>query len=46
MGMAAILIKQIFNSSLTEGSTWNLKKIGPGVSEERSFKGVDGQTMN
>ena len=52
MGMAAILIngpwpfEQIFNSSLTEGSIWSLKKIGPGVSEEKSFKGVDdGRTM-
>ena len=48
MGMAAILIdgswpfEQIFNPPLTEGSTWNLKKFGTGVSEEKSFKGVDG----
>ena len=47
MGMAAILIngpwpfEQIFNSPLTEGSTGNLKKIGLGVSEEKSIKGVD-----
>ena len=47
MGMAAILIKgpwpslQIFNPLLTEDSTWKLKKIGPGVSEVKSFKGVD-----
>ena len=40
MGMAAILIngpwlfEQIVNSSLAEGSTWNLKKTGPVVSEE------------
>ena len=40
MGMVAILInepwpfEQIFNPPLTQGSTWNLKKIGPGVSEE------------
>ena len=46
MGMAAILInrlwpfEKIFNPSLTEGSRWNLKKIGPGDSEEKSFKGV------
>ena len=50
MGMAAILIygpwpfEQILNPPLTEGSTWNFKKIGPGVSEEKSFKGVDWQT--
>ena len=48
MGMAAILINrpwpfvQIFNPPLTEGFTWSLKKIVPGVSEEKSFKGVDG----
>ena len=48
MGMVAILlngpwqIEQIFNPSLTEGSLWNLKKIGLGVSEEKSFKGVYG----
>ena len=46
MGMAAILINgqwpfvQIFKPPLTEGSTWSLKKIGLGVSEEKSFKGV------
>ena len=51
MDMVAILIKgpkpfvQIFNPLLTEGSWRNLKKIGPGVSEEL-FKGVDGQTMD
>ena len=49
MGMAAILINgprpfvEIFNLPLTEDSTWNLKKIGPGVTEEKSFKGVDGR---
>ena len=48
MGMEAILINapwpfvQIFNSPSTEGSTWNLKKTGLGVSE-KSSKGVDGQ---
>ena len=37
MGMLAILINgpwpfvQIFNPPLTQGSTWSLKKIGPGV---------------
>ena len=50
MGMTAILNKrqwpfvQISNLPLTEGSTWSLKKIGPGVSEEKSFKGVVGRT--
>ena len=29
---------------LTQGSTWSLKKFGLGVSEERSFKGVNGRT--
>ena len=49
MGMVAILIngpwpsEQIFNPSLTEGSTWSLKKIGPGVTEEKSFKGLNGR---
>ena len=44
MGMAAILINgpwlfvQIFNPPSTEGSTWRLKKIGPRVSDEKSFK--------
>ena len=48
MGMAAILIngpwlfEQNFNPPFTEGSTWSLKKIGPGVSEEKSFKNMDG----
>ena len=46
MGMGAVLINgqwpfvQIFNP-LTEGSTRSLKKIGLGVLEEKSFKGVD-----
>ena len=49
MAMAAILINgpwpfvQIFNPFLTEGSTGSLKKIGPGLSEEKSFKGLDGR---
>ena len=44
MGMAVILItgpypfEQIFNPPLIEGSTWSLKKTGPEVSEEKSFK--------
>ena len=52
MDMAAIMINslrpfvQIFNPLLTEGSRRNLKKIGPGVSEEKLFKGVAGQTMD
>ena len=47
MGMAATLInrpcpfEQVFNTPLTEGSTWTLKKIGPGVTEEKLFNGVD-----
>ena len=32
---------QIFNPPLTQDSTWSLKKFGPGVTEEKSFKGVD-----
>ena len=47
MGKSAWLndldLEQIFNPLLTEGSTWTLKKIGPGVSEEKSFKCVDGR---
>ena len=35
---------QSFNPPQTEGSTWNLKKICWGVSEE-SFKGENGQTQ-
>ena len=52
MGMVAILINglwpfvQIFNTPLTEGCTWSLKKTGSGVSEEKSFKGVYGWTMD
>ena len=52
MDMAAILMNgswpfvHIFNPHLTEGSTWNLEKIGPGVSEEKSFKGVDDRRMS
>ena len=47
--MAAILInepwplEQMSNPLLTEGSMWTLKKIGLGVSEEKSFKGVYGR---
>ena len=44
MGMATILINKPWpfetKSPLTEGSTWSLKKIYPGLSEEKSFKGV------
>ena len=29
--------------SLTEGSTWSLKKIGLGLTEEKSFKGMNGR---
>ena len=49
MGMAAILIYgqrpfvHIFNPPLTQGSTLSLKKFGPGISEEKLFKGVDGR---
>ena len=52
MGMATILINglrpfvQIFSPPLTEGSRRNLKKIGPGVSEENVFKNVDGGTKD
>ena len=49
MGMTAILINGqwsfiLFNFPLKESSTWSLKKFGPGVSEEKSFKGVEGRT--
>ena len=50
MGMSAILIYgprpsvHIFNPLLTQGSTWSLNKFGPGISEEKSFKGVNWQT--
>ena len=52
MGMMAILINgpwpfiQILNPTFTEGSTWSLKKIGPGVTEEKSFKDVYGRTTD
>ena len=52
MGMAAILIngpgpfEQFFNAHLTEGSMWNLKKIGLAVSEKKSFNGVDGRSTD
>ena len=52
MGMGAILINgprpfvQIFNSQFTEGSRRNLKKTGLGVSVEKLFKGVDGETTS
>ena len=35
-----------FQTPLTEGSTWSLKKIGPGVSEQKSFKGLAGWTTD
>ena len=41
MGMAAILINGPW--PFRGGSTLSLKKIGPGVSEEKSFKDVDGR---
>ena len=50
MGMKAILTDgsrpfvQIFHPPLSESSWRNLKKIGPGVSKEKLFKGVDGRT--
>ena len=31
----------LYKFSIPEGSTWNLKKIGPVVSEEKLFKAVD-----
>ena len=52
MGMEAIVINerrhyvQIFNPPLTEGSWWNLRENGLGVSEEKLFKGIDGRTMD
>ena len=48
MDMAAIFIngpwpfEQTFNTPVTEDSTWILKKTG--VTEEKSFKRVDGRT--
>ena len=37
---------KIFNRLLTEGYRRNLKKIAQGVTEEKSFKGVDGRTTD
>ena len=34
---------QIFNPPLTQGSTRSLRTFGPGVSEEKSFKDVNGR---
>ena len=48
MGMAAILIYgpwlfvQIFNPTLTQSSTWSLKKFGPGGVLSMLFKDVSG----
>ena len=50
MGLTAFMINeprpfvQIFNLLLTEGFRGNLKKIGPGVSEKKLLKGVNGRT--
>ena len=44
MGMATIFFKgaelfeQIVNIPSTEGPMWNLKKMGPAVSEKKTFK--------
>ena len=35
-------LEQIFNPPLTEDSTGSFKKIGLGVSEKMSFRGVAG----
>ena len=50
MGMAAILVmwsrpfEQLFVPKVPGGCIWNLVKIGPVVSEEKSFEIVDGRT--
>ena len=47
MSMMAILINRpspsvkLYNPALTEDTIRNLKKIGPGISEEKFFKDVD-----
>ena len=52
MGMVAILIYgprsfvYTFNPPLTQGFTQSLKKFDPRVSEEKSFKCVNGRTMD
>ena len=49
MGMAAILVmwarlfEQLFVPKVPGGCIWNLVKIGPVVSEEKSFEIVDGR---
>ena len=50
MGMAAMLVmwprsfEQLFFPKVPGGCIWNLIAIGPVVSEEKSFKIVDGRT--
>ena len=43
MGMEAILMDHDHLYKFSIGSTWSLKKFGPGVSEEKLFKGVNWQ---
>ena len=49
MGMAAILVmwpepfEQLFVPPIPGGYIWNLVRIGPVVSEEKSFEIVDGR---
>ena len=44
LDLRTVTIFTIFNPPSTQGSTQSLKKFGPGVSEEKSFKGVNEQT--
>ena len=52
MGMAAILVmwprlfEQLFFPKVPGACIWNLVKIGPVVSEEKSFEIVDGRTTD
>ena len=52
MGMAAILVmwprlfEQLFVPKVPGGCIWNLVKIGPVVSEDKSFELVDGRTTD
>ena len=44
LDLRTITICTYFQSPLTQGSTRSLKKFCPGVSEEKSFKDVNGRT--
>ena len=46
LDLQTVTIFTNFQSPFNTSSTLSLKKFGTGVSDKKSFKGVDGQTMD